>query len=742
MDILAILRVLKSRLWLLIAFPLISVIVAIFLLSKMDRSYKSTAQISTGYTSDEAVTLSDDKTNNQFEVTTKFSNTIETMKSLPVMSLISYRLMLHDLDSAPAFRQLKSNEKLDFVLDETTKANVRYILNRKLQNFETLNSFIPEDKIAHSLLEAYKYDEEALQKKSSIYRKGTSDFITIEFLSENPILSAYVVNTYCQEFLRYNKTLKTDQSSESIEFLEKTMVEKRILRDEKTKALSDFKVANNVVNYGAESESKIQQITTYEVNKEIEEKKINGLQLSLNTVKDKIGTYQTVDKSEITKVNQRIIELRGRITQLSESSNDADRAKVTQLREELQLEISRLDLVNKAANQEELDALIKEREKIELELQIARSNFIAIDQSLRKLKYDVSGYATTEARLADLQRDVQTATDEYESAQERFNAAKNKASIIGSSLRQILKGVPSDEPEPSKRMLLTALTGIGSFILCAVALLIMEFANFTIRNQNRLDSMTGLKSIGVLNEIETKTLDFKSIFESPKPQKDHEVFAHFLRKLRFEIQSSKGQVLLVTSTKAGTGKSFFIVSLAYTLSLLNKRVLIIDTNFKSSTLTKMLIAKVDGRRLLNKGLPDMLYLPPASEHVNGDAHENGNAGSQAKSVIHTTDFKGVDIIGNYGGVDSPSEILAGKDFKSMLRNLSVEYDYILLEGAALNDYSDTKELVEYVDKVIPVFDATATLDSLDQDSVKYLKSIKAKLVGTVLNKVKQQDLVR
>jgi uncharacterized protein involved in exopolysaccharide biosynthesis/cellulose biosynthesis protein BcsQ len=742
MDILSILRILKSRLWLLIAFPLVSVIVAVFLLSKMDRSYKSTAQISTGYTSDEAVTLGDDKTNNQFEVTTKFSNTIETMKSLPVMSLISYRLMLHDLDSAPAFRQLKPGDQRDFVLDETTKANVRYLLNQKLKNFETLNSFLPEDKLAHSLLEAYKYDEETLQKKSSIYRKSTSDFITIEFLSESPILSAYVVNTYCQEFLRYNKTLKTDRSSESIDFLEKMLIEKRTLRDEKTKLLSDYKVANNVVNYGAESESKIQQITTYEVNKEIEDKKINGLILAISTVKDKIATYHTVDKSEITKVNQRIIELRGRITQLSESSNEADRAKVTQLREELQLEISRLDLVNKASNQEELDALIKEREKFELELQIARSNFVAIDQSLRKLKYDVSGFATTEARLADLQRDVQNATDEYESAQEKFSAAKTKASVIGSSLRQILKGVPSDEPEPSKRMLLTALTGIGSFILCAVGLLLIEFANFTIRSQQRLDTMTGLKSIGVLNEIETKTLDFRTIFENPKPQKDHEIFAHFLRKLRFEIQASKGQTLLITSTKAGTGKSFFIVSLSYTLSLLNKRVLIIDTNFKSSTLTKMLISKVDSRRLLNKGLPDMLYLPPASAHLNGEAHENGDADNKTKSVIHATDFKGVDIIGNYGGMDSPSEILAGKDFKSMLRNLSIEYDYILLEGAALNDYSDTKELVEYVDKVIPIFDASTTLDSLDQDSVKYLKSIKTKLVGTVLNRIKQQDLVR
>jgi succinoglycan biosynthesis transport protein ExoP len=76
----------------------------------------------------------------------------------------------------------------------------------------------------------------------------------------------------------------------------------------------------------------------------------------------------------------------------------------------------------------------------------------------------------------------------------------------------------------------------------------------------------------------------------------------------------------------------------------------------------------------------------------------------------------------------------------MLDNLMVQYDYVLLEGPSLNDYSDTRELIQYVDTIIPVFDARTTLTNLDYDSIKYLKGIKSKVLGTVLNNAKYSDL--
>jgi len=69
-----------------------------------------------------------------------------------------------------------------------------------------------------------------------------------------------------------------------------------------------------------------------------------------------------------------------------------------------------------------------------------------------------------------------------------------------------------------------------------------------------------------------------------------------------------------------------------------------------------------------------------------------------------------------------------------------KYDYIFMEGPSLNEHSDSKELVEYVDKVIAVFSADTTLNNLDMASIKYLRSIKNKLAGAILNRVDLKDI--
>jgi Mrp family chromosome partitioning ATPase len=85
--------------------------------------------------------------------------------------------------------------------------------------------------------------------------------------------------------------------------------------------------------------------------------------------------------------------------------------------------------------------------------------------------------------------------------------------------------------------------------------------------------------------------------------------------------------------------------------------------------------------------------------------------------------------------------MAGRDFKEMIHNLSLQYDYVLMEGPALNDYSDSKELIAYADKVIPVFRADTSLSQMDRESINYLKSINGRLMGTVLNNVQLKNLV-
>lgn len=741
MDLLYILRVLKQRIWILIGIPLLAVIFTLFLVSKIEEQYKSTAQLATGSMNDETVNLNEIKSGS-FEVNSRITNIVESMNSIPVVSLVSYQLVLHDLEGDVPFREMRM-EDLDFEWNDEVKKEFIKIFKDRLTNLKPLNTFEEEDNKLLTVLYSYRYDFGTLMENLDIGRQGTSDFINVEYISENPLLSAYLVNTLCTEFIRFNRSNKVGKSSESIELLESILAQKKKVLDTKTEALNTFKAVNQVYNLSAESQQKIQQLTEYQLSRETEQKKISGLQLSLNTVEGRIKPLQEKGQDELMHVNQRIIDLRKKINEAT--TNNADANTLNQLRDELQLEMSRLTALNNADQQAELKQLLKDRDTYSLELQIAKSNLAAIEQSLQKLKIDVSGFAGKEAEMANLQLQVQLASDEYFAAQEKFNDAQNKVLVGGTSIRQVVQGQPSKDPEPSKSFLLVALAGVGSLALVMAVILGLEYIDFTIRTQEKFETLTGLKSMGTVNEIDSRDLNLSKAFTLKNKSVEIDRFVHSLRKLRFDIQNSGAKYFLITSTQDNVGKSFMTVCIAYALSLTSKRVLIIDTNFKNNSLTKLLIPKSENQKLLSRGLMTKTTLLLKESKENGNS-SNGESKEEAfnepvhKSIVQSTMYQNIDVIGNLGGTESPFEILAGKDFQEMLRSIGSQYDYIFLEGAALNEYSDSKELSEFAEKIIPVFSANSTLSNLDKESIKYLKSMEHRLMGAILNNVKLKDL--
>jgi hypothetical protein len=65
---------------------------------------------------------------------------------------------------------------------------------------------------------------------------------------------------------------------------------------------------------------------------------------------------------------------------------------------------------------------------------------------------------------------------------------------------------------------------------------------------------------------------------------------------------------------------------------------------------------------------------------------------------------------------------------------------VLLEGAPLNDYTDSKELVNYVESVITVFSSRISLKQNDKESIQFLQTLNGKMLGAVLNNVNDDYL--
>lgn len=739
---------------LLICVPLLSVGAAYYFVTTGDKQFRSTAQLATGFTTDDAVKLSDSPST-PFDVNTNFNNIIESMNSVPVLSLVSYRLMLHDLTADKPFREFDPL-RADGSLESEEIIKSKAMFQEKLDKFKTLNLFDPNDQLLYRIIKGYGYDHDNLSRTLSIHRLAASDFVNVDFLSENPFLSAMTVNAVCQEFIRYNKTQKTERSSESLEFLENLVNEKKKVLDERTQVLNTYKVNSGAITKDAENKSKYALITDYELKRERQASELNSHKLSLNsidkTLEQKKSSVGKLNQDEIQVVNARIVELKRQINDLQNSDAEGNRQRISRLREDLQMENSRVEAVAKnKETAEEIKRLEKERDDLKLKVEITQSDLANIELSLRKLRAEVSNSSTQQLNTSDYEREVELASAEYISAQDKFNAAKNKSMVIGSSIRQILEGQPSYTPEQSASLMWLGVVGGGSFLLTAIVIFLVNVIDPNIRVGTRLEKATGLKNLGSVNVLKSKDFNMREIFSDRTANREYEVFSHFLRKLRYEVQSAEGRVFLITSTQVKAGKTFLIISLAYALSLVSKKVLIIDTNFRHNSLTKALLPRGRGenRKLLRKALlfeeeEDDLLVEESKDgramQDEDDAVARMQKARTKASILNKTRFVNVDIIGNVGGRDSPSEIMAGRDFKEMLHNLMQQYDYILMEGPALNDYSDSKELIDFADKVIPVFRADAAISNMDRESLKYLRSINGRLMGTVLNNVQLKNL--
>lgn len=749
------LRFLSVKWVLLICVPLLSVLGAYYFISHMDKKFKSTAQLATGFTNDDAVKLTNGPST-PFDVNTNFNNIIESMNSVQVLTLVSYRLVLHDLESEQTFRDFDS-KKGEGALEDEDFLKSKAMFKDRLEKFKMLNLFDPNDQLLYRILKGYGYNHESLAKDINIHRLAASDFIQIEYSSEDPFLSAMTVNAVCQEFIRYNKSQKTDRSSESLEFLETVVKDKKAVLDEKNKALNDYKLNNNVYNQDAETKAKYALITENELAEGRLQSEVNGLKIALNDVERKIEEKKKslgkLNQDEIQQVNLRIVDLKKQINDLNNADPVANKNRVNQLREEMQLENSRVEAMSQnKANREDLKRLEQQRDETKLKLEQAQNEIGRLGFALKKLRSEVSGFSSKTLNTSDLERDVEVASRDFKEAQDKLLSEKNKSMTIGSGIRQILEGQPSYNAEQTDEPMLLGMVGAGSFALTLIGILLVNFIDPNIRVASRLEKSTGLKNIGSVNVLKSKDFNMREIFNDRTANKEYETFSHFLRKLRYEIQSSQGKVFLITSTQVKAGKTFLIISLSYALSLVSKKVLIIDTNFRHNSLTKALLPRGRGgenRNLLRKALlfedeeEDLVLQEGKDGSVvqdEDDAVARLQKSRTKSSIINKTRFINVDIIGNVGGRDSPSEIMAGRDFREMIKNLSDQYDYVLMEGPALNDYSDSKELIDYADKVIPVFRADTALTNMDKESLKYLKSINGRLMGTVLNNVLLKNL--
>ncbi|WP_305038971.1 exopolysaccharide transport family protein [Fulvivirga maritima] len=720
----------------------------------MPLKYQSTAQLATGFTQEGQIQVTDERMNLR-DAGVKFSNLVETMTSELILTLCTYQLALHDWQEAEdaPFVTLDPDEEAAALLTPTSKKKFIKIIEEKYEKMELLSSYSAEDQMLIEVLAGYGYLSWQLVENLSVFRVRDTDYVKVQYLSPNPIMSAFVVNNLSKEYIRYENSLNKNFSGQSVDFFRKQFAAKEEALQQATKAYNDFKTATGVLSYEGQSDARITQVSEYELMKENAESEISRLQLSIADVNRRINQLGSGNRR--AEINAKIVEIRNKIDQLSEQyrqsgSTDTDLANsIKDLKYQLQVQMTKLadqEALEGAGSGYTKEELEQQRDEYQLSLQVERNKLAQINSKLRQLGSNMSGFASNEARMERLRSELENAKEEYNEAQSRYNTELSKAMVSETSVKLIIAGQPNGTPESSKRWIIVLMAGVASFFICAFVIIIMEFMDARLKTPVQFKKLVNMNLIGTIPSIPIKVAELPMLFKNNKIEKpERETFKHFLRKLRYEMERQDDSVYLISSNKQGEGKTFIILSLAYSLSLIKKKILIIDTNFRNNALTRILLPDKADRKRIKMG-QFLLNSPNLSEEEGKDAKYQKSESKVdtdeefASSIVSPTSHKQIHIIGNTGEQASPSEIFAGRDFQNMIKQLKLNYDYIFLEGPSLNEFSDTRELIEYSDKVVTIFSADSVIKQIDRESLEFLSGIKEKLGGAVLNKLDIKDL--
>ena len=741
MDLNFLLNILLKRKWLILSVILVSSIATWFLIGQLPETYKSKSVVETGIITYKGPTLQKDPTFiQQFQIESKFSGLIEMMRSRSVIKAVTNDLLSHDLlveGTEQPFR-IPDQEELELSPDEVD--NIVMKLKTNLEDSVGSEEAVSTKSDA-KLAKAYGYDFESLMKKMEINRIGETDYLTVEFDSENPELSHFVVKSFWENFSNWYENDLSEDEVTVLKFNRKKLVQVRSELDSVVKKINGYKTKHGLIDVTKQRETVISQ------KKDLEEKlqevvgSIPSLVKNITYLESQIYEYNkrtSDDAYAQLRSNKNFAELDDEISILQGKIIDAKvagRKGVSGMERRLEgLKESRAEALEKtisiipSSEREMIDDkykdLIKRQLDLKLDLELARQAQTSYNTEIRRLAVRADKLLIDDNYLYGMISEKDRLDMEYEKIRYEMEESEYLADGTESPLKVVEKAEVPDEPESKNRTVFSAFAGVAGGTLTSIFLFLLAFMDTSIQMPSLFTKATNLPLIGYVNKVEMKKMDLQKLFSQPQKKKELEFFKENIRKIRAAMEGSGAKTFLFVSPKEQEGKSFVILLLAYALGLSDKKVLIVDTNFKNNTISGF------------KGKPRFEISTQKEKAGFFGRKQNGNGN------VHKQDpnLNNIDIVGNKGGSQSPSEVLAGKDFGRVIEAYKRKYDFIFMEAAAMNQYSDARELLPYIEKLAVVFSAESPIGNNDKDTLEYLRNMNGKMFGGIHNNVDLKNI--
>ena len=348
---------------------------------------------------------------------------------------------------------------------------------------------------------------------------------------------------------------------------------------------------------------------------------------------------------------------------------------------------------------------------IERTYQLAAANEGSLQASVNTNKSQIQDISRKEFKLQELQREVDSNRSLYDTFVTRIKETTATADINSSNTRIVDAAMaPSDPIKPRKSLIVAFALLMGLVIGAAVALLI-DALNNTFQSVEQVEEHLNIPVVGILPLVGRRDRkQLAKMFHHGRYTRFNESIRTIRTNVMLSGYEKPQQVIVITSSVPGEGKTTVSINLAQALGQMEK-VLLIDADLRRPALAKAL------------GLPT--NAPGLSNLINGT--------EPFEKCVTTIDS--IDVICAGSATDRPLELLSSPRFAQALEALKGRYTRIIIDTSPTQAVSDSKVLATLAQSVLYVVKSASTSISLAEKGVGQLLQHRAPVRGIVINQV-------
>lgn len=188
--------------------------------------------------------------------------------------------------------------------------------------------------------------------------------------------------------------------------------------------------------------------------------------------------------------------------------------------------------------------------------------------------------------------------------------------------------------------------------------------------------------------------------------------------IMFSIMKKGCKTIVVSSSIPNEGKTTTTINLAISLAQADQRVLLIDGDLRKPKIHHYF------------SVPNS---PGLTDYLGSTVSGSQKGRVSLLGVVHSTPYENLSVICSGSIPPNPAELLGSELMAEFLKQISNDFDYIVIDTPPINLVSDALPLIRESDGVVLVVRANRTTHPDVQRVISSLEFIDAKILGFIIN---------